>query len=206
MDKEELVKKAFSAAIAYAKKQIKVDKENRYSLLKEWELPTIKCGGICPAFNYENEHLRIIKTGEDTISVTVKPYESTPENDVCDGCSMSPDIRGCLEGAIFHDPWYLALEDMSGVTGIPQSSLRELGDAIFGNVIKASRGDGIVARIYYWGVRVFGGLYHTGKKHGVTVIVIIAMSAVAGCSGCAIPDVFDGEPSEPDYQKVAVTD
>lgn len=206
MNKEELMKKAFSAAISFVKKQIEKDQNNRYSLLAEWKLPTINCSGICDPFSWEGEYFRITKVSETSISIIVKPYHSSDEHPICDGCSLSPDLRGCIEGAIFHDPWYIEMEQMSKETGISVDSMRKLGDVIFANIAKSIRGDGVISRVYYSAVRFFGGIYHSGKKHALSIILAIAVSLVwcAGCSGCAIPEVFEDDFTDgniPNYQK-----
>lgn len=200
---KDLARKALQAAAAYVRQQIKADAANRYSLLAPWELPAVRCSSICRPFSYDGEYLSIIPAGEDAIRVTVLPYTSTAEHPVCDGCSLSPDLHGCLEAAIIHDPWYLSLESMSRQTGLPESTLRELGDLIFGNIIVALRGDGIIARTYYWAVRIFGGLYHRTKHAILAILLTLGILALSGCAGCAIPSIFDDPVTPPVFEKVS---
>lgn len=202
-EQKKLAKKALEAAVAFVREQIAKDAANRYSLRADWELPPVDCSRWCRAFSYDDDLFHIVPEDDRHVRITVRAYESTAENCICDGDSLSPDLPGCLEGAIFHDPWYLRLEAIAMATGIQPTALRALGDAVFGNIILSIRGDGLIARTYYWAVRVFGGLYHRTKHAILAVLLSLGILALSGCAGCAIPGIIDDPVAPPVFERTA---
>ena len=99
--------------------------------------------------------------------ITVYAYDSTPEHPHCDGVSIFPNrILGVslLEAAMFHDPWYERLEAIAAALGWPVWKVRRAGDVIFRElIIETNKGRHMavpVAWAAYFGVRIFGGIYH----------------------------------------------
>lgn len=182
------------------------DAAARYALLEEWTLPPVRCRlvGVAP-FRYDGRLVSVAPEEPpdlDRIVITVHPYAA--ESGVCDGCSLSPDLRGCAEAALFHDPWYLEMDNMAESTGIPVRDLRRLGDAVFGALCSALGAPGPLARLYYSAVRWLGGLYHAAKGRLALLAAVLVALAVAGCSGgCAVPDILDGDPAAPVFEKVS---
>jgi len=191
MAEEVLASAAKLIRAAYAR-----DRANRYALLAPWTF-TVDCAkeGVAP-FRYSGPLIGTEPADGALMRVTVKPY--TAESGVCDGCSLSPDLRGCREAALFHDPWYLELEAMAAETGIPAADLRRLGDDIFGALCRALGAPGPVARLYHAAVRWFGGIAH-GRLGAA--IAALALALAAGCAG--IPDILDGPVPPPSYERAA---
>ncbi len=196
MDKSALL----SAASTKLRAAIRRDRENRYALKQAWELPPVRCRAVgVEPFAYSGEHVLCLPDADGIrLRIVVRPY--TAESGVCDGCSLAPDWRGCLEGALFHDAWYLDMDAMAEATGIPVAKLRRLGDAVFGDLCRALGAPSVVARIYYSAVRALGGLFH--GHLGAVVLAASIAALVAGCSGgCAIPDILDGPVPAPIFEK-----
>lgn len=99
--------------------------------------------------------------------ITVLAYDSTPEHPHCDGVSIFPNrILGVslLEAAMFHDPWYERMEAIAAALAWPVWKVRRAGDVIFRElIIETNKGRRMavpVAWAAYFGVRIFGGIYH----------------------------------------------
>lgn len=192
-----------SAAAKWARAAYRRDRANRYALLAPWTLPPVRCRavGVAP-FRFAGKLVSVVPEVEppdlDRIVITVLPF--TAESGVCDGCTLSPDLRGCVEAALFHDPWYIEMSGMAEATGIPVEDLRRLGDAVFGCLAKSLGAPGPIARIYHAAVRWFGGLFH--GHLGAMILAAILAAMVAGCSGgCAMPDILDGPVPAPTFER-----
>jgi hypothetical protein len=159
-----IVPAALRAAVEWARGQIRRDRENRYSLLRDWPLPAARCSfwpASVPA--WESPLLRIVRNAPGVVSVTVKAYHSTADNNVCDGATLSPDnIPGILPAALFHDPWYCRVkgdgakqyELLADALGVPRREARKFGDALFYAIARAGGCPRIVAWAYYVGIRI----------------------------------------------------
>ena len=99
---------ALERAVAWVRTQIIRDRANRYSLLRDWTLPACLCSWWPEAVTtWESPLIRIHRNATGVVTVTVRAYSSTAEDNVCDGATLSPDtIPGILPAALFHDPWY----------------------------------------------------------------------------------------------------
>ena len=170
---------------------------------------------------------------EKTATITVLPWELSSVE--CDGCTCAPDSWGDLEmyvGALFHDRWYLSMESIAEAWGWDVARVRKLGDVVFTTILCALARDweqdlrarpgcwfrrawremrilytraGV--RLYYRGVRAFGGIAHEAMKKttspggggGISPLLLSAPVALAGllllgagCSGCApLPNAWD---------------
>ena len=197
MNPEKILKAASSVRAAYER-----DRRARYGLLKPLTLPRVRCRAVgVEPFAWDGPYIAV-RPGADgeTVTITVKPYPAI--SGVCDGCSLSTDLHGCIEAALFHDPWYVDMDAMSTDTGIPLADLRRLGDAVFGALCRAYGAPSIVARVYYNTVRWLGGLYHRAKPHLPVAVIGATLAALtlAGCAGCAVPDILDGDPDAPVWE------
>lgn len=99
---------ALERAVAWVRTQIIRDRENRYSLLHDWTLPACRCSWWPDdVAGWETDLIRIHRNAPGIVTVTVKAYHSTADDNICDGATLSPDtIPGILPAALFHDPWY----------------------------------------------------------------------------------------------------
>lgn len=186
--------KIAAGALKLLKSAIQKDAANRYSLLVDW---TFIVNRDLPPF--ENSLFEIKPFGftdSGMAWLTVKAYTSTAENNICDGASMAPDTpKGVVEGTLFHDPWYLSIDEIAAAWGWKRGDVRKLGDDIFAALIVANDGSKKTARLYYNGVRYGGGgilskLWHALKR----LLAVLAISlAVGGCNGCLAPpeDLLD---------------
>ena len=155
---------ALSVAVEWARGAIRRDAQNRYSLTEDWTLPAAHCsfwpdevtGWESPLFRIEKAALRIV-------AVTVRAYQSTPDNNVCDGATLSPDnIPGILPAALFHDPWYCRIkgdgakqfELLADALKVPRKAARKFGDGLFYAIARAGGCPWIVAQLYHFGIRV----------------------------------------------------
>ena len=193
MDPEKIIQAARKIQAAYER-----DKSARYGLREPLVLPGVKCRavGVAP-FAWDGPLVRVDpdETGE-TVTITVRPYSA--DSGVCDGCSLAPDLRGCIEAALFHDPWYAEMDAMAAGTGVPIADIRRLGDAVFGALCAAYGAPGPIARVYYTAVRWFGSVFHRARKRLSLALAVAAAFALAGCSGClSIPDILGGDPDTP---------
>lgn len=93
-----------------------------------------------------------------------RPYESTKDNPVCDGCSCVPEARGMDRAAAAHDPCYLDMDECARVTGTPVCKLRKAADVTFRELGLSCGASKAVAWAEYFGVRLFGGIYHEVNK------------------------------------------
>ena len=200
MDYSQIARKLLEAGAKYAKAELVKDADNLYSLKAEWWLPAIR-GGL-PKGEYAGEVVNIFSDGETTL-VWYNPFESTPANPICDGASRFPDRFlgvNLVPGAVAHDCIYRELELIAKAFGVPDSVVRKFADDVFKSVNLAEN-DGkacvaTVSTMTYWGVRVFGGIYH--KRHVVAVAIILAL-----CAGC-VSTVFEnpGDYTSPQVEKV----
>ena len=196
MDPEKLIDAVRRVRAAYER-----DSAARYGLREPLVIPRVRCRavGVAP-FAWDGPLVRVEPDENDTVRITVHPYPA--DSGVCDGCSLAPDLRGCVEAALFHDPWYAEMDAMAAGTGVPQGDIRRLGDAVFGALCRAYGAPGPIARVYYNAVRWFGGLFHRARSRlSLALVLAAAAVAAAGCSGCAgIPDILDGDPPAPEWE------
>lgn len=167
---------ALPRAAVWIRDAIRADRANAYGLDAPWTLP--KLGGdlkrldlMPPDYSGPAFH---IAGGV----ITELPFAADPRE--CDGCTLAPDwwpkswggIRAYV-GAIFHDRWYRAMEDMARAWGWEVSRVRKLGDVVFANILRSlaktlhgwQRVKAEVAcRVYYRSVRAFGGVGHAAYK------------------------------------------
>ena len=142
--------------------EIREDTPGLYSLTRDWLIMSRKV--VMPDVN--GAAFRIRRALGGTL-ITVYAYDSTPDNPHCDGVSIFPNrILGVslLEAAMFHDPWYERLEALAKALGWPVWKVRHAGDVIFRElIIETNKGRRMavpVAWAAYFGVRIFGGIYH----------------------------------------------
>ena len=193
-------------AVEWVRGQIRRDRENRYSLLRDWTLPATVCSFWPDALSgWQSPLFRISRLSKGAISITVRAYTSTDEDNVCDGATLSPDTPpGILPAALFHDPWYYAFpgepkqfELLADEIGVPRKALRKFGDALFYSIAVA----GGCPRWLAW-------LYHAGIRVGYPIVkpflaALLAAFLAVGCSGCVSPG-DDGTFINPgDYQPPA---
>lgn len=142
--------------------EIREDTPGLYSLTRDWLFLSRKA--VIPDVNGAAFRIRSAIVGT---LITVYAYDSTPEHPHCDGVSIFPNrILGVslLEAAMFHDPWYERLEALAKALGWPVWKVRHAGDVIFRElIIETNKGRHMavpVAWAAYFGVRIFGGIYH----------------------------------------------
>lgn len=133
-----------------------------YSLTRDWTFQT----SVVPP-RIDDYAIKVAQVTPWRSAVTVYAYDSTPDNPHCDGVSVFPSrILGVslLEAAMFHDPWYERLEALAAALGWPVWKVRLVGDVIFRElIIETNKGRRMavpVAWAAYFGVRIFGGIYH----------------------------------------------
>lgn len=218
---------ALPRAAVWIRDAIRADRANAYGLDAPWTLP--KLGGdlkrldlMPPDYSGPAFH---IAGGV----ITELPFAADPRE--CDGCTLAPDwwpkswggIRAYV-GAIFHDRWYRAMEDMARAWGWEVSRVRKLGDVVFANILRSlaktlhgwQRVKAEVAcRVYYRSVRAFGGVGHaaykrfegskvsgskvSGSKVPGSKVLALALAgslALGGCAGCAVPLAWDDPDAE----------
>ena len=104
---ETIAAAALERAVAWVRGQIVRDRNNRYSLVRDWPLPAARCSWWPDVAAWESPLLRIERQAPGVVVVTVRAYHSTTADNICDGATLSPDtIPGILPAALFHDPWY----------------------------------------------------------------------------------------------------
>ena len=202
---------ALPKATVWIRDAVRADRANAYGLDAPWTLPRLggdlaKMDLVPPDYFDGAWHI------QDGV-VTELPFPV--DRAICDGCTLSPDFWpkswGGLKAylsAIFHDRWYAWLEKFAKAWGWAVERVRKLGDIIFGSILRAwtkllrgwQRVKGEIAcRVYYRGVRAFGGVAHAAyKRLAPPAAVAIAAGALAlgGCAGCAIPNAWE-DPDAP---------
>jgi len=157
-------KAALELAVEWARGAIRRDAQNRYSLKEDWALPAAHCSFWPDAVTgWESPLFRISRVAPRIVAVTVREYLSAPDNNVCDGATLSPDnIPGILPAAIFHDPWYCRIkgdgakqfELLADALGVPRRETRRFGDNLFYAIARAGGCPWLVAHLYHAGVRI----------------------------------------------------
>lgn len=195
---------ALRPAVEWVRGQIRRDRENRYSLLRDWPLPAAVCSFWPDGLGgWQSPLFRISRLEKGAVSITVRAFQSTADENICDGATLSPDnIPGILPAALFHDPWYCetdgkgsrrTYELLADELGVPRRTLRKFGDALFYSIARAAGCPRIVAWIYYVGIRVG---YPLVKPF---IAAFLAALFAAGCMGCV--GTGDGTFLDPgDYQ------
>lgn len=178
---------ALERAVKWVRGQIRRDRENRYSLLRDWQLPAAFCsfwpddiGG------WETDLLRIERVAPAVVRVTVKAYRSSAEDNICDGATLSPDnIPGIIPAALFHDPWYYrraggvkTFEALAELLGVSPRVTRKFGDALFYAIARAGGCSWLVAQMYYIGIRIG---YPLVKPF---IVAALVAGLAGGCAGC----------------------
>lgn len=187
---------ALVAAVAAVRGAIRRDRRNRYSLVRDWTLPPCRCswwpGDLA---HWETPLLAIERVRDSVVRVTVRAYQSTAEDNVCDGATLSPDdVPGILPAALFHDPWYYrgpdglkTYEALAELVNLPARTTRQFGDALFYAIARAGGCPRILARLYYAGIRI-----------GYPVVrpflagALLAALLAGGCAGGCISQGDDG--------------
>ncbi len=140
------------------------------------------------------------------IDGVLRIYATGKRSPICDGASLAPDkVLGfdVVASSVVHDCIYHYLEEIAECWGWSVSDVRRLADEAFGcDMLYRARLEknpakrfaySAVAYIYYYAVRLFGGIYHKTKA-GLLVI-----SAMLFLSGCAIPETFAPTGARLDY-------
>ena len=205
MDYAKITHELIKAAEKYVKAELKKDANNLYSLKAEWWLPAVR-GGL-PRGEYAGEIVNLFSDGKYTI-VWYTPFESTPEHPVCDGASRFPDRFlgiNLVPGSIAHDVIYRELERIAKAFGVSTAVVRKFADNVFKSVNLAENdgkmGAKTVSTLTYWGVRLFGGIYH--KRHIATAVLIMLL--LSGCAGCVSSSFEDpSDYTSPVWERVAV--
>ena len=215
-----IVKATVPRYVKALREDLRRDRANAYGLSEPWTLPRLggdlpKLGLMPPVEGFRDE--RLFVTPE---FVTVLPFPCRAAE--CDGCTLAPDTWWELRtwaGALFHDRWYLSMEDIARAWRWPVAKVRKLGDVLFASILDAlceglpfwSRLRAKAAvRLYYTAVRAFGGIGHRAFKrlegstvngvNGVnaasllplfTAFTLFTVLSCAGCSGCAVPQGFE---------------
>lgn len=180
-------------------KVIKRDLDNRYNLLEPWKLPEL----LNPLPEYEDEYFLISKE-----TIIVKPYSGN----TCNGATFAPDNFGkfhAIIGAIFHDPWYMSMENMAKEWDMNVDEVRKIGDKIFFGILTMIVDDeeiegnyipktfkkiyykSLLPSAYYTGASVFGKPGHWIGKVWSTLFTILIIF-ILNCSffsivGCQAP-------------------
>lgn len=200
---------ALRRAVEWVRGQVARDRENRYSLLRDWQLPAAFCsfwpddiGG------WETDLLRIERVASGIVRVTVKAYHSTAADNICDGATLSPDkLPGILPAALFHDPWYYrrtgglkSFEALAELLGVKPRVTRKFGDALFYSIARAGGCPRLVAWLYYAGIRVG---YPIVKPFIAAAIVALLAGGCAGCIGAGDDGTFvdPGEFTPPAWEQ-----
>jgi hypothetical protein len=183
---------ALRPAVGWVLGQIKRDRENRYSLLRDWTLPATVCSFWPDALSgWQSPLFRISRLSRGVVSITVRAYTSTEDENICDGATLSPDTPpGILPAALFHDPWYATLpgdaarqyEILADEIGVPRRTVRRFGDRIFYSIATAAGCPRIVAWLYYAGIRVGYPIVRP------FIVAFLAAFLSVGCAGCLGPD------------------
>ena len=198
-------RKIVKAVRPYIKAQLAKDAANRYSLKEEWYLPVLAKGAVLPAGEYHGEVVNILSDGAVNL-VYYNPFESAADKPICDGASKFPDkVFGVnlVPASIAHDTIYRELEEIAKAFGVPVSAVRKLADQVFASVNLAENrgklGAKTISTLTFWGVRLFGGIYH--RRH-VALVLFAIMCFAGGCSGC-VGSIFedDDEYVSPVYEK-----
>ena len=207
MDYAKIAREILKAGAKYAKAELQKDASNLYSLKSEWWLPALRDG--LPKGEYAGEIVNIFSDGETT-RVWYTPFDSTPERPVCDGASRFPDRLfgiNLVPGSIAHDIIYRDMEAIAKAFGVPMAVVRKFADHVFSSVNLAENdgklGVKTVATLTFWGVRLFGGLYH--KRHiAMAILVMLMLSGCAGCVSSSFEDPSDYK--SPVWERVAVAE
>ena len=184
-----IIAAALRPAIEWVRGQIRRDRENRYSLLRDWTLPAAICSFWPDSLaGWQSPLVRISRLDKGAVSITIRAYQSTKEDNICDGATLSPDtIPGILPAALFHDPWYCetdgpksrrTYELLADEIGVPRKTLRRFGDRIFYSIATAAGCPRIVAWFYYAGIRVGYPIVRP------FIVAFLAASLAVGCAGC----------------------
>jgi hypothetical protein len=195
----------FKSAVDWVRGQVKRDRNNRYSLLRDWTLPATVCSFWPDALSgWESPLFRISRLTPGVVSITVRAYTSTEDENICDGATLSPDTPpGILPAALFHDPWYATLpgdparqyELLADALGVKRKTLRKFGDALFYSIAVAGGCPRWLAWTYHAGIRVGFPIVRP------FIVAIVLASLAAGCAGCIGPDGTFTDPG--DYQPPA---
>ena len=187
MKTEILAADALARAVKWVCGQVRKDRENRYSLLRDWKLPAAFCS-FWPddVGGWETDLLRVERVASGVVVVTVKAYHSTASDNICDGATLSPDkLPGILPAALFHDPWYYrragglkSFEALAELLGVKPRVTRKFGDALFYSIARAGGCSWLVAHLYHFGIRV--GYPVVRPFIAAALVALLA----GGCAGC----------------------
>ena len=200
-----IAQKMAKAVLPYIKAQIKKDAANRYSLTEDWALPLTDASGL-PAGEYHGEVVNLMCDGKWCLP-SFNKFESTKENNYCDGASKFPDVFFGIDlrpGSVAHDTTYREAEEIAKAFGVPVSVVLKFADNLFTSVnLAENRGKPCVKTVstmVHWGVRMFGGIYHAMK---IVFLSALLVTALAGCAGCVSTFFQDEDDYEsPKWEKV----
>lgn len=179
-----------------AKKYFDLDQEKRIIILQDYVAGSFSKD--CPDFECDDFQIK------DRVMTIFATGARTP---ICDGASLAPDkVAGfdVVSSSVVHDCLYHYMSKLAHSWGWYEKQVRQLADEAFGcdllakakaekNTLKRIAYTG-VAYIYYYAVRLFGGLYHNAKNASVFLCLLLFI-------GCSIPDTF--VPSGEELQYIA---
>ena len=168
-------------------------------------------GTLAESFPYGEKDLPVLdwRCRDFSIVSRVLTLYARPDP-ICDGATLAPDRLAGVDlaaGYIPHDFLYTHLDEMAAderwkEAGWTEPALRAFFDAILGRMIESEEMRKGKApwrsRLYYAGVRLFGGIAH---RLGLSTAALL----VCFC-GCAIPDVIAPSGDEPEYTVVPRTE
>lgn len=210
MTSEILAADALRRAVEWVRGQIVRDRENRYSLRRDWQLPAARCSWWPDALPlWESPLLRIERMAPGVVRVTVRAYTSSAADNVCDGATLSPDtLPGILPAALFHDPYYYrparrepkTYEALAAAVGVKPRTARQFGDALFYSIARAGGCSWLVAQLYYLGIRIG---YPIVKPFIAAALVALLAGGCAGCIGAGDDGTFvdPGEFTPPAWEQ-----
>lgn len=193
-------KQALQAVAATVAGVVRRDLANRYGLEAPFTLPPVSCDWFPAGGAFENRLVRIVPADGKPgfVSLTVKPFRSTEEDNIFDGATLAPDApfgeTAVLTAALVHDVLYCVKDELAAFAGVKERAVRDFADTLFREILLLLARRPWLARVYFLGVRIGYPFFTAGKAVRRWFLALAAAFVMLGGSGCQplAPDPVNG--------------
>lgn len=188
---EKVIRLIVEGFVDAVRKAIEKDRNARYDLNMNWELPPLKWAAWKGEYIDELIHIREADEPGYVI-ITVYKFKSSKKTNIFDGATLSPDSKewGVLAAACLHDVIYYVTKRIMEKTGLTEKEIHHFADNSFYSIMVAIGHKKFLARLYLYGIR-FGYPLYDKVLRGIVGIGLASFLFFQGCAYLEVPRYGD---------------